>query len=53
MDWVLPTDELLAVANAAASEERNVVPPREVDHGIEHARTSQLRGFAVHFERTS
>jgi hypothetical protein len=53
MDWVLPTDELLAVANAAASEERNVVPPREADHGIEHARTSQLRGFAVHFERTS
>jgi hypothetical protein len=53
MDWVLPTDENLAVANAAASEERNIVPPREADHGIEHARTSQLRDFAVHFERTA
>jgi hypothetical protein len=53
MDWVLPTDEILAVANAAASEECYVVPPREADHGIAHARTSQLRGFAVHFERTS
>src|SRR6266487_2522269 len=30
MDWVLPTDENLAVANAAASEERNVARQRFV-----------------------
>jgi hypothetical protein len=28
MDWVLPTDEILAVAETMASEkERNVAPP--------------------------
>lgn len=50
MDWVLPTDETLAVANAA-SEERNVAPPRAVDHGVEQGLTSQLRKFAMHFKR--
>jgi hypothetical protein len=47
MDWVLPTDETLAVAETVASEEHNIAPPRAADHGL----TSQLRKFAIHFRR--
>ena len=43
MDWVLVTDEILAVAEMAASEERSLVPPRAADHGAEQGLTSQLR----------
>jgi hypothetical protein len=43
MDWVLVTDEILAVAEMAASEERSLVPPRLADHGAEQCLTSQLR----------
>jgi hypothetical protein len=50
MDWVLPTDETLAVAETVASEEHNIAPPRAADHGVEHGLTSQLRKFAVHFK---
>jgi hypothetical protein len=50
MDWVLPTDENLAVAETKTSEERNVAPPK-ADHGVEHGLTSQLRRFAVHFKQ--
>jgi hypothetical protein len=53
MDWVLPTDESLAVAETAVSEERTVAPPRMADHGVEQGLTSQLREFAVHFKRAS
>ncbi|SRR6266511_3121363 len=51
MDWVLPTDETLAVAETVASEEHNIAPPRAADHGVEHGLTSQLRKFAMHFRR--
>src|SRR5882724_13607723 len=40
MDWVRPTDEILAVAETAASEERNVAPPSAADR-VEHGPTSQ------------
>jgi hypothetical protein len=50
MDWVRPTDEILAVAETAASEERNVAPPRAADHGVEHGLTSQLKKLAIHFK---
>jgi hypothetical protein len=43
MDWVLVTDEILAVAEMAASEERSLVPPRAADHAAEQGLTSQLR----------
>jgi len=43
MDWVLVTDEILALAEMAASEERSLVPPRAADHGAEQGLTSQLR----------
>jgi hypothetical protein len=48
MDWVLPTDEILAAAEKAASEESNVAPSRAVNHGVELGLASRLRKFAVH-----
>lgn len=51
MDWVLPTDETLAVAETVASEEHNIAPSRAAKHGVEHGLTSQLRKFAMHFRR--
>jgi hypothetical protein len=42
MDWVLVTDEILAVAEAA-SEERSLVPPRVPDYAAEQGLTSPLR----------
>jgi hypothetical protein len=53
MDWVLPTDEILAVAETAASEERSVASPEVVDHGEEQSLASQLRKLGVHFKRSS
>lgn len=51
MDWVLPTEEILAVAETMASEkERNVALPRAADHGVEeHGLTLQLKKLAMHF----
>ena len=53
MDWVLPTDEILAVAKTAESKDRNGAPPSGPDHGREHSLTSQLAEFAVHFRRST
>jgi hypothetical protein len=53
MDWVLPTDEILAVAETARSNERNIAPSRAADSGVEHGLTSRLRKFAVYFKRLS
>jgi hypothetical protein len=50
MDWVLPTDEILAVAKAVRSEERNVAPPMAVDRDVEHGLTSHLKKLAMHFK---
>jgi hypothetical protein len=50
MDWVLPTDEILAVAQTAASEERNVAPPKAAAGGEEGGVTSRLRNLATHFK---
>ena len=43
MDWVLVTDEILAVAEMSAFEERSLVPPRAAEHPAEQGLTSQLR----------
>jgi hypothetical protein len=43
MDWVLVTDEILAVAEMAASEERSLFPPRAAEHPAEQGLTSRLR----------
>lgn len=48
MDWVLPTDENLAVAETATSEERNVAPRMENDQRKEDALTSRLKKLAMH-----
>ena len=48
MDWVLPTDENLALANAATSQERSVSP---AGHETRQFPTSQLGKFAMHFRR--
>lgn len=51
MDWVLPTDEILAVAETMKSEEeRNVAPESAADHGAEDGATSQLKKLAMHFK---
>ena len=51
MDWVLPTDEILAVAKAAMPEEHNVDSPKAADDGVDHGLASQLRKFAAHFKQ--
>jgi hypothetical protein len=53
MDWVLPTDEILAVVETAASEGRNVVTSSTADQSVEHGLTLQLPKFSVHFKRAS
>jgi hypothetical protein len=35
MDWVLPTDELLALAETATSDDHSTAPPRVTDPGEE------------------
>ena len=51
MDWVLPTDETLALAETITlEEERNAVPPSAADHGVEHGLTSRLKKLATHFK---
>jgi hypothetical protein len=53
MDWVLVTDEILAVAEMAASEELSLVPPRAADHAAETRPNIAVAQFAVHFKRAS
>jgi hypothetical protein len=53
MDWVLPTDEILANAQAAATEEREAPPSSPAAPIPEHGLSSQLRKFGVHFKRAS
>jgi len=50
MDWVLPTDELLALAETATSEDHSTAPPRGTDPGEEDGLTSQLKKLAMHFK---
>jgi hypothetical protein len=59
MDWVLPTDEILARVEMMAAEERETAVPTPTNHGIEgierpkrahHGIASRLRNFAFHFK---
>ena len=51
MDWVLPTNEILAVTETARSEEeRNIAPLMEADRGVEQGLTSQLKKLAMRFK---
>jgi hypothetical protein len=53
MDWVLPTDELVALAETATPEDHNIAPPKVADRGEEHSLASRLRKFALHLTLAS
>ena len=53
MDWVLLTDELVALAKTATPEDHNAVPPRMADRGEENGLESRLRKFALHLKLAS
>ena len=61
MDWMLPTDEILARAEILATEEKEAATSRPVNQGRAPQRpqkthqgiASQLRNFASHFKRGS
>jgi hypothetical protein len=50
MDWVLPTEEILAVAETVRSEERNVAPLMVADRDVEHGLASQWKKLAMRFK---
>jgi hypothetical protein len=61
MDWVLPTDEILARVEAMAAEERKAsVPPSasggkggpDRSNGTRAGIASRLRNFAFHFRHS-
>lgn len=51
MDWVLPTDEILAVLKEMPPEDRSVVPPKAVDSDSEHGLAWQLRKLTTHLKQ--
>ena len=53
MDWVLPTDELVALAETATAEEHNTAPPKVADCGEEQSLASRLSKFALHLKLAS
>jgi hypothetical protein len=53
MDWVLPTDEILAKAQAAAVQEPEAPPSTPTTPSAEDSLASRLRKFAVHFKLAS
>jgi len=62
MDWVLPTDEIIAKVDRVAAEERKAavpVPTNHINGGLERCNrehngiASQLRKFAFRFKRSS
>jgi hypothetical protein len=53
MDWVLPTNELVALAETATPEDHNTAPPRVADRGEEPGLASRLRKFALHLKLAS
>ena len=51
MDWVLLTEELVALAKTATREDHNTAPPTTVaDSGEENGLASRLRKFALHLK---
>jgi hypothetical protein len=53
MDWVLPTDELVALAKTATSDDHNTASSKVPDRGEEHGLASRLRKFALHLKLAS
>ncbi len=61
MDWVLPTDEIIAMVERMAAKERKAavpVPTNHINGGLKRSNrehngiASQLRKFAFHFKRS-
>ena len=50
MDWVLPTDELVALAQTATSDDHNAASSKVADCGEENGLASRLRKFALHLK---
>ena len=61
MDWVLPTDEILARVEMLAAKEHEAATSTPINHGrmpkrrheMHHNIAAQLRNFASHFSRHS
>jgi hypothetical protein len=53
MDWVLLTDELVALAKTAIAEDHNTASPRLADRGEHQSLASRLRKFALHLNLAS
>jgi hypothetical protein len=53
MDWVLPTNELVALTETATPEDHNTALPKVADRGEEHGLASRLRKFALHLKLAS
>jgi len=55
MDWMLPTDEVLASAKAqaVATEQLNIAVPGSADHANRGRLASHWRKFTFHFKRAS
>jgi hypothetical protein len=53
MDWVLPTNELVALAETATAEDHNTAPLKVADRGEEQSLASRLRKFALHLKLAS
>jgi hypothetical protein len=52
MDWALPTDEILAVAETTvAPNECNIAPTSTAESGVEPSATSQLGTLATHLKQ--
>jgi hypothetical protein len=51
MDWALPTDELLAVAETVTSQQRDLTLPKAADGNVKTPRASQLRKLATHLKQ--
>jgi hypothetical protein len=62
MDWMLPTDEILAKVEMMAADERKTAAPTPTNHGnggaerskrADNGIASRLRSFAFYFKRAS
>ena len=53
MDWVLPTDELVALATTTTSEDHNGASSKVADRGEERGLALRLRKFALHLKLAS
>jgi hypothetical protein len=54
MDWVLPTDELVALAATTTPDDQNSASSKVADRGEEHGGlASRLRKFALHLKPAS